>query len=80
MRTDIFNITLVAQFIGAAVRHIVVGIKNFCLLTQFIRSCRMFLFTDTYVYGTLQFAENLHVHYSFDPHLNHMTCDNGVRI
>ena len=33
-----------------------------------------------HVCGTLQSTENLHVHYSFDPHLHHMTYDDGVRI
>ena len=48
VKADICNITLVEQFIWVSLRHIVDGIKNFCFLTQFIHSCRIFLFSETY--------------------------------
>ena len=52
MKADICNITLVEQFIRVSLRHSVDGIKNLCFLTQFIHSCRIFLFCETYCFSS----------------------------
>ena len=54
MKADICDITLVEQFIRVSLRHIVDGIKNMCFLTQFIHSCRIFLFSETYSFSSVQ--------------------------
>ena len=61
MKADICNITLVEQFIRVSLRHIVDRIKNFCFLTQFIHSCRMFLFSETYSFSSVQSLSCVHL-------------------